>query len=328
MENSTVLGLGFASRERSRLEDGDNGADCLDQPNSQVVTTVRAFSRNDYTVELICALSLEMTAVTAVLDHVHPDLPVEGSDENAYTFGSICEHNVLIACLPAGVYGTSVVATVASHMRSSFSSISIGLMVGVGGSVPNEMNDIRLGDVVVSIPTPQCAAVVQHDHGKALADGQFHITGQLNKPPSSLLTAVSKLCANHGMNASQIATTLFGVFQKYPLMERDFGYPGQDEDVLFKPGCGHVEEGHTCSACDLPKSFSRPRRNDDTPRAHYGPIASGNQAMKHAGTRDRLAQQLGILCFEMKAAGLMDNFPCLIVRGICGYSDARKTKQL
>ena len=24
-------------------------------------------------------------------------------------------------------------------------------------------------------------------------------------------------------------------------------------------------------------------------------------------------QELGILCFEMEAAGLMDNFPCLVI---------------
>jgi nucleoside phosphorylase len=60
---------------------------------------------------------------------------------------------------------------------------------------------------------------------------------------------------------------------------------------------------------------------------HYGLIASGNQVMRHGQTRDRLARELGILCFEMEAAGLMDNFPCLVVRGICDYADSHKNKQ-
>jgi hypothetical protein len=34
----------------------------------------------------------------------------------------------------------------------------------------------------------------------------------------------------------------------------------------------------------------------------------------------------GIICFEMEAAGLMDNFPCLVIRGICGYSDTHTHK--
>jgi hypothetical protein len=34
----------------------------------------------------------------------------------------------------------------------------------------------------------------------------------------------------------------------------------------------------------------------------------------------------GILCFEMEAAGLMNNFQCLIIRGICDYADSHKNK--
>ena len=47
--------------------------------------------------------------------------------------------------------------------------------------------------------------------------------------------------------------------------------------------------------------------------------------MKDALARDRLASE-GTLCFEMEAAGLMNDFPCLVVRGICDYSDTHKNK--
>jgi nucleoside phosphorylase len=58
---------------------------------------------------------------------------------------------------------------------------------------------------------------------------------------------------------------------------------------------------------------------------HYGTIASGNQVMKDAFERDRASAQLGgVLCFEMEAAGLMNTFPCLVIRGICDYSDSHK----
>jgi len=46
--------------------------------------------------------------------------------------------------------------------------------------------------------------------------------------------------------------------------------------------------------------------------------------MKDATIRDALAKEKGILCFEMEAAGLMNRFPCLVVRGICDYSDSHK----
>jgi nucleoside phosphorylase len=48
--------------------------------------------------------------------------------------------------------------------------------------------------------------------------------------------------------------------------------------------------------------------------------------MKDDATRDRLAAEKGVLCFEMEAAGLMNHFPCLVIRGICDYSDTHKNK--
>jgi nucleoside phosphorylase len=66
----------------------------------------------------------------------------------------------------------------------------------------------------------------------------------------------------------------------------------------------------------------------DDVRVHYGLIESGNQVIKDAETRDRVNETLGgnVLCFEMEAAGLMNNFPCLVIRGICDYADSGKSK--
>ena len=33
-----------------------------------------------------------------------------------------------------------------------------------------------------------------------------------------------------------------------------------------------------------------------------------------------------MLCFEMEAGGLTNHFPCLVIRGICDYSDSHKNK--
>lgn len=43
--------------------------------------------------------------------------------------------------------------------------------------------------------------------------------------------------------------------------------------------------------------------------------------------RDCIAKELGVICFEMEAAGLMDILPCLPIRGICDYSDSHKAKE-
>ncbi|GKU20813.1 nacht and ankyrin protein [Fusarium langsethiae] len=74
---------------------------------------------------------------------------------------------------------------------------------------------------------------------------------------------------------------------------------------------------------------TRPERGeeDDSTVVHYGVIASANQLMTDALIRDKLAAEKGVLCFEMEAAGLMNHFPCLVVRGIYYYADSHKYKE-
>jgi nucleoside phosphorylase len=92
-----------------------------------------------------------------MLDEVHQDLDRAPGDKNIYTLGRIWEHNVVIACLPSGTTGITPAAKVATDMLRSFRRIRFGLLVGVGGGSPNPnklppSQDIRLGDIVVSIP--------------------------------------------------------------------------------------------------------------------------------------------------------------------------------
>ena len=58
-----------------------------------------------------------------------------------------------------------------------------------------------------------------------------------------------------------------------------------------------------------------------------GTIASGNQVMRDGKTREQWRQRSDVLCFEMEAAGLMNSFPCLVIRGICDYADSHKNKR-
>jgi nucleoside phosphorylase len=164
--------------------------------------------REDYTVAWICALPLEAAAAKAMLDKTHPKLSQSTGDDNAYTLGEISGHNIVVACLPSGVYGTISAATVAAHMRTTFPFIRFGLMVGIGGGVPTAKNDIRLGDVVVSQPTSVLGTgVVHYDYGKTVASGVFQQTGMMNQPPQVLLNAITQLHADeilgngHGRDA-------------------------------------------------------------------------------------------------------------------------------
>jgi nucleoside phosphorylase len=85
--------------------------------------------------------------------------------------------------------------------------------------------------------------------------------------------------------------------------------------------------GRTCKDCDRTKSVARDARSDTDPQIHYGTIGSGNAVIKDGVKRDQLRKDLGVLCVEMEAAGLMDEFSCLVIRGICDYADSHKNKR-
>jgi nucleoside phosphorylase len=284
-------------------------------------------SHEDYTVGWISALPLEMTAAKVMLEETHSKLSQPPTDPNAYILGKICGHNVVIACLPYGVYGTASAAAVVSHMIATFPKIQFGLMVGIGGGAPNNGVDVRLGDVVVSKPTGAYSGVVQYDYGKTITGGRFQLTGTLNQPPQVLLTSIARLQAEHIYGEKQpVSKILAEKRRQVPGLEAMFACPGQEQDQLFNSTYYHVESEDTCVKCDKRKLAHRERRASTEPQIHYGLIASGNQVIKDGRTRDTLAQQLGVLCFEMEAAGLMNHIPFLVVRGICDYSDSHKSK--
>lgn len=303
------------SRKRTRIDDG---AVSIRSKRHQLNNgDWQSLGYCDYTVGWVCALPIEMAAAEAMLDSIHAPLPRKEGDPNTYTFGRVGEHNVVIACLPASQYGTNNAAAVASNMSRSFSSIAIRLMVGIGGGVPGSGIDIRLGDVVVG------NEVMQYDLGKVLPDGQFQRTGRTTTPPHTILTAVSKLQADHESAPSRIASILLDMLDRSEQMT-SYARPSLP-DRLFRHTYKHTHEMDNCERCSPSEVLERPHRGTTNPRIHYGKIASGNQVVKDGETRAKMAEELGIICFEMEAAGLHD-FPCLAIRGICDYSDSHKNK--
>lgn len=116
------------------------------------------FDTSVYTVGWVCASKDEVTASRAFLDEEHEQPPRRPNDNNVYIVGAMGEHKVVIAFPGAGSYGADVIAHTVAHMVRTFQDIRFGLMVGIGGGAPsapdpkNPLNDIRLGDVVVSMP--------------------------------------------------------------------------------------------------------------------------------------------------------------------------------
>ncbi|RAK80028.1 purine and uridine phosphorylase [Aspergillus fijiensis CBS 313.89] len=277
-------------------------------------------SLNYYTVGWICALEEEYECGCRMLDEVYagPETLPDG-DDNTYAFGRIRNHGVVVSCLPAGRYGTESTSRVARDMVRTFPRLRFALLVGIGGGAPTAETDIRLGDVVVSTPHGTLGGVIQYDLGKRLPDGRFKLTGQLNAPPDKLLSVVGDLRRRYKDPRKPDF-----VAEHIRLMEDMSGYQRPQRDDLYRAEYQH-EEGKVCEGCDVTQTVSRPQRSSRRVIAvHHGTIASGNPVIKDAATRDFYAHnpELKVLCFDREAAGVMNNLPCLVIRGIGDYADS------
>jgi nucleoside phosphorylase len=67
--------------------------------------------------------------------------------------------------------------------------------------------------------------------------------------------------------------------------------------------------------------------NVHEPVIHFGLIASGDTVMKSGEERDMIAAIEKVIAFEMEGAGIWNNFPCLVIKGVCDYADAHKNKK-
>ncbi|RAH43484.1 purine and uridine phosphorylase [Aspergillus brunneoviolaceus CBS 621.78] len=262
-------------------------------------------SLNYYTVGWICALEEEYECACRMLDEVYAGPETLPDGDNTYAFGRIRNHG-----------STS---RVARDMVRTFPRLRFALLVGIGGGAPTAETDIRLGNVVVSTPQGTLGGVIQYDLGKRLPDGRFKLTGELNAPPDKLLSVVGDLRRRY----KNLRKPDF-VAEHIRLVEDISGYQRPQRDDLYRAEYQH-EEGKACEGCDVMQTVPRPQRSSRRVIAvHHGTIASGNSVIKDAATRDFYARnpELKVLCFDREAAGVMNNLPCLVIRGIGDYADS------
>jgi len=144
---------------------------------SETTRVVDSVSTKDYQVGWICAVGPKYVAALQLLDkRLSRPFDLSEDDENAYSFGIIGDHYVVIAGLTQGKYSLTSAASAATDMQRSFRSIRIGLMVGIAGGAPSKIHDIRLGDVVVSTPKGQRGGVFRYDSGATIQNKEFVIT--------------------------------------------------------------------------------------------------------------------------------------------------------
>ncbi|KAL2783949.1 hypothetical protein BJX66DRAFT_330305 [Aspergillus keveii] len=256
--------------------------------------TSKEISAESITIAIFCALVYEAVAVEQMLDEeytCHPE--AIGQINYVYSFGRINEHRIVIA-QPHQV-GTVVAAQCATAVSHQFSNIRFALMDSHAG-------------------------VIQYDFGKYEQEG-FVLKGCLNKPPSILISADKWLAREELKDRRPLERALERI-TKIPRFSR----PNTD-DILFDDKFHHINKGSGCEDCETSNEklvMHRPNRQNMQPVVHRGLILSGNGVIKNPRDRDYLQRYTDAICFEMEAAGIMDEISCLIVRGICDYADTHK----
>ncbi|RKK63828.1 hypothetical protein BFJ69_g16881 [Fusarium oxysporum] len=277
----------------------------------------------DITVAIFCALAIESVAVRYSFDERLESNPIATAIQHnyVYNYGRIGNHKVVLA-RPHQI-GPIQAAQCAANVAQQFPNVRFALMIGIGGGIPSPKIDIRLGDVAVSIPKDNHPGVIQYDYGKYEADGHFALKGFLNKPPGILISADGLLEEDEEMGESQVWEFLQSITSKKGYLRPT------SPDILFDSSFKHVD-GEGCNACNSSPDKQvemRPQRHEEI-KVHRGLIMSGGGVVKNTVDRSDLRRGNDqAICFEMEAAGIMDQIPCLVIRGICDYADTHKNNE-
>ncbi|KAH7035974.1 uncharacterized protein B0I36DRAFT_347681 [Microdochium trichocladiopsis] len=70
----------------------------------------------------------------------------------------------------------------------------------------------------------------------------------------------------------------------------------------------------------------RPSAETDRLSVHLGAVGSADTVMKSGVDRDIIAARYQLVALEMEAAGMWEELPCIVVKGVCDYADSHKAK--
>ncbi|KAF9879502.1 hypothetical protein CkaCkLH20_03045 [Colletotrichum karsti] len=277
-------------------------------------------------------------------------------DSNAYTFGLIGRHLVVLIHMPG--MGKINGAIVAAKSQSSFPNIKLALVVGICGGVPfydKGKREIILGDIIVS------QGLIAYDYGRRFPNefvSKSSPDDVFARPPVEIRSLLGKLKSQSGLRRLQERTCQY--LQALKLhSDCRAEYPGAGEDQLFNGKYVHKHRapetcdicagstgvaGDVCeeargSSCDdvsCDKGMLVPRQRLEAilqgteapvPMIHFGLIACGDQVMKSGVHRDKVAKDKDVIAFEMEGAGVWDIFPCVVLKAVCDYADSHKHKK-
>ncbi|KAI4718290.1 purine and uridine phosphorylase [Aureobasidium sp. EXF-10727] len=308
-------------------------------------------TRDEFEVAIICALPLEAAAVLSLFDQRYDQYGPSRygkheDDKNTYSTGRIGRHNIVLAHMPG--MGITSAVRVASHLQLSFKKVRLALIVGVCGAAPLD-RPIILGDVIIS------NSVVEFYFGRQYPDSIERKSGV--KDTLEIRGLLSKF--EIPIIRKELEETTLQNLASLQEKEHTASYPGVAHDRLFavsyrhrhrkdssqhdclclspqssnESSCNEARElecevlGCSVDAPDTPSRRMRFASGVPPPRVHLGTVGSASIVMKSAEHRDAIANKDNIIAFEMEGAGVWDDLPCIIIKGVCDYSDSHKNKK-
>ena len=305
-------------------------------------------SRDDFRIAIICALRNEADAVEAIFDDIYKvKYHKHEGDPNHYVLGRIGEHHVVLVRTPG--IGKVNAANAAAGCRSSFTRITLGLVVGICGGVPEPAQGVQIfkGDIIVS------TYVIQSDFGRQYHEGVERRTTfqDVFTPHSpSLKSFLETLQSRRVM--FEFPERIFEVIAEMGT-KKWFNVPDRPDhgrDYAYKSDYHHIHRDGSCEKClarmngseeaclearkklcsDLhcePSGRIERVRSDGKISLFFGNMASSDQVMKSAAHRDAIVNEEEVIGFEMEGAGVWDIFPTLVVKSVSDYADSHKDKE-
>ncbi|KAF4446597.1 pfs domain-containing protein [Fusarium austroafricanum] len=286
------------------------------------------------------------------------------TDSNVYTNGRIGGLDIVLLLLPEMGKVSSV--TAAMGLKSSYPALNLVILSGILGGIPgfqakdDKVQEILLGDVLIS------TNLIQHDLGRRFPDKfatKVDIDSTFGRPVRQIRNYLRVLSTNH--KRQELERNAGGFLEEIQKADQRYQYPGAASDRLYKENYPHkhrAQEDLTSQCdcgqgldeiCEDSRSLSceelgcedsylvgRKRleqkrnleekgltRQAQTPSISFGNIGSGDTVLKCGEYREALANTYNILGVEMEGAGIWEELPCIIIKGVCDYADSHKNKK-
>ncbi|XP_020280044.1 uncharacterized protein LOC109852892 isoform X3 [Pseudomyrmex gracilis] len=294
------------------------------------------------TIAIITAQYCEKLAVDSLVENKETFVRYTTVGEsNVYTLGNIGTHRIVCTKLPT-VGHTREAMTAAGNtttrLLGTFQKVDFVFLVGVGGGVPHYTDynkHVRLGDVVISHPTPlnKKYAYVYCENAKMNESGDYHFETKEYCPPNLILQEIAATLIKQAENETLPPWQTHmkeGLENLINQSEHDFNPPPLESDKLYM-AIGErdvIEVAHPTAPQD-----SANKRNDRCSRVHLAPVASGRQIARDDQLRQKFASRFGALAFDAEMDAVVEsilgncreNFA--VIRGIADYKDGTRIKE-